>query len=77
LFRITIGTVTAAGAATRAALEVIGRGKDQVWAFEVEVFRLERLLLRDGWGLWIHEAILSRTDGLCGGFLKAMGKIEA
>lgn len=43
-----VGAVAAAGTAAGAALEVIGRGEDYVFSFEVIVFRVE--LWRRRWG---------------------------
>ena len=50
--RVCIGTMAASGAATGAALEVIGRGEDHVRALEVVVLGLKRG--RSGWagGFW-------------------------
>jgi hypothetical protein len=48
-----IRTVPASGAATGAALEVIGRGEDQVLAFEVVVVGVER------WWFRVHALIVS------------------
>jgi hypothetical protein len=38
---IVVGAVAAAGVAAEAALEMIGRGEDQVGTVEVEVFGVE------------------------------------
>jgi hypothetical protein len=51
--------MAAAGAAAGAALEVIGRGEDEIRAFVVKVFRLERRLRRGGLGILIHTSIFS------------------
>jgi hypothetical protein len=61
LLRLTIWAMAAAGVAAVAALEVIGRRKDQVRTFEVVVFGFERGLRFDGGRFLIHAAILSHT----------------
>jgi hypothetical protein len=57
-FHFAIGTVAAAGAATGAALEKIGCGEDQVWAFVVVIFWFKRGRGLGGW-IPIHDSIFS------------------
>ena len=56
--------MAAAGAATHAALEVVGRGEHEVWAVKVEVFWL-KCIGRVGLGSCaaFHASIVSSLGG--------------
>jgi hypothetical protein len=56
-----IGAMTASRAAAGTALEMVGRGEDEVWPFVVVIFGFERrqVSLRVGWKTRVHASIFS------------------
>jgi hypothetical protein len=67
--------VAAAGVAAIAALEMIGRGEDEIRSLEVVVFRFE-CRRRGDVQIAVHSPIFSRTRGLSEKRPEAMGRIE-